>query len=439
MGYNKEKCKHLCKQLKRYKDKHFPFNIPYDDNYETPDLWWNIIDGYDELKQLALKLFAIMPNSASCERGFSKLGWLSGKYRINLSTQSFESLAKMSSYYLSNLKKELIYYGQNISTEEITEIIHSLDFNEIEEADKDSNFEDSNIINDKSNDNVEVIIEWHPLQLENFIDLNNPIITKDLDIIQDDSDTDLSNEESENSQNTNSNNSDNESESNSESEDYNYNPNEIAKDIYNNDDITDDNYTEEKKLNGPEQKVVKISLPQIDPKVHFDFDSREKEDIYDELRSSLKEQLPEWWSQEKVVCIVHSNEYYPDVGSWQQKPSHKQWRFPFIYNCPPPQIWIEVVYNITNDRERALEKIWSSKCYCCKTKFIIIVLPYGKEPYHQNPSPGSDSEEPHTLDIGHQMRTFDRVSWHDIKMMMIMRILNHALTVEKLYPIPKEW
>ncbi|PKC57399.1 hypothetical protein RhiirA1_446205 [Rhizophagus irregularis] len=109
---------------------------------------------------------------------------------------------------------------------------------------------------------------------------------------------------------------------------------------------------EKKKLNGPEQKVVKISLPQIDPK----FDSGEKEDIYDELRSSLKEQLPEWWSQGKVACVAHSNEYYPDVGSWQQKPSHKQRRFPFIYNCPPPQIWIE-------------------------------------EPYHQNPSPGSDSEE----------------------------------------------
>ena len=89
-----------------------------------------------------------------------------------------------------------------------------------------------------------IIIEWHPLHLENFIDLNDPIITKDIDIIQDDSDTDLSDEESENSQNTNSNDSNNESESNSESEDYNYNPNEIAKDIYNNDDITDDNYSE---------------------------------------------------------------------------------------------------------------------------------------------------------------------------------------------------
>ncbi|PKC09507.1 hypothetical protein RhiirA5_415572 [Rhizophagus irregularis] len=87
---------------------------------------------------------------------------------------------------------------------EITEIIHLLDFNEIEEADKDSNFEDSNIINDKSNNNVEVIIEWHLLH----------------------------------------NDSDNELESNSKSEDYNYNPNEIAKDIYNNNDITDDNYNE---------------------------------------------------------------------------------------------------------------------------------------------------------------------------------------------------
>ncbi|CAB4474214.1 unnamed protein product [Rhizophagus irregularis] len=178
---------------------------------------------------------------------------------------------------------------------------------------------------------------------------------------------------------------------------------------------------EKKKLNGPEQKVVKISLPQIDPKVRFDvldsiynffqadrigedlyiikFDSGEKEDIYDELRSSLKEQLPEWWSQGKVACVAHSNEYYPDVGSWQQKPSHKQRRFPFIYNCPPPQIWIEVVYNITNDQE--------------------VGIPLNSHP----------SLAPY---IGYwpSNETFDRVSWNDIKMMMIMRILNHALTVE---------
>jgi hypothetical protein len=78
--------------------------------------------------------------------------------------------------------------------------------------------------------------------MKNFIDLNNPLFTKDIDIIQDDSDADLSNEES---KNTNSNDSNNESKSNSESEDYNYNPNEIAKNIYNdNDHITDDNYSE---------------------------------------------------------------------------------------------------------------------------------------------------------------------------------------------------
>ncbi|UZO23332.1 uncharacterized protein OCT59_015675 [Rhizophagus irregularis] len=168
---------------------------------------------------------------------------------------------------------------------------------------------------------------------------------------------------------------------------------------------------EKKKLNGPEQKVVKISLPQIDPKVRFDV----LDSIYNFFQADrIGEDL-----------YIKCNEYYPDVGSWQQKPSHKQRRFPFIYNCPPPQIWIEVAYNITNDREQALEKIRSSKCYCCKTEFIIIVLPHGKEPYHQNPSPGSDSEEvgiplnsrpslaPY---IGYwpSNETFDRVSWNDI-------------------------
>ncbi|CAB4437308.1 unnamed protein product [Rhizophagus irregularis] len=67
------------------------------------------------------------------------------------------------------------------------------------------------------------------------------------------------------------------------------------------------------------------------------------------------------------------------------------------------------VYNITNDRERALEKIWSSKCYCCKIKFIIIVLPHGKEPYHQNLSPGPNSEEVvwnQHLSIGYGVRIY---------------------------------
>ncbi|PKC70310.1 hypothetical protein RhiirA1_454914 [Rhizophagus irregularis] len=136
---------------------------------------------------------------------------------------------------------------------------------------------------------------------------------------------------------------------------------------------------EEKKLNGPEQKVVKITLLQIDPKVCFDvldsiynffqadrigedlyikFDSGEKEDIYDELRSLLKEQLPEWWFQEK--------------------------RFLFIYNCPPPQIWIEVAYNITDDCERD----------CIPLNSCPSLAPYiGYWPSNE---------------------VYDRVSWHDI-------------------------
>ena len=163
-----------------------------------------------------------MPNSASCERGFSKLGWLSGKYRINLSTQSLESLAKMSSYYLSNLKKELTYYGRGISTEQIEEIIYSLDLDEDNDND-DFNSDELNIIaNERTASKrtaTDVIIDWHPLHMEKFVNLNNSIFTKNIEIIQDNSD--ISDKETDNTNSTSE-----------EEEEVDYNPNEIAENVY---------------------------------------------------------------------------------------------------------------------------------------------------------------------------------------------------------------
>jgi hypothetical protein len=84
-----------------------------------------------------------------------------------------------------------------------------------------------------------------------------------------------------------------------------------------------------------------------------------------------------------------------------------------------------VAYNITSDRERALKKIQSSKRYCHETEFILIVLPYGKKPYHQNPSPESESQEVGIPLNSHPSlapyigywpshEKFYGVSWHDI-------------------------
>ena len=54
-------------------------------------------------KQLALKIFAVTPHSASCERMFSVLGWLYGKRRTFLDTSTIESIAKIWHFYQNTM------------------------------------------------------------------------------------------------------------------------------------------------------------------------------------------------------------------------------------------------------------------------------------------------------------------------------------------------
>jgi hypothetical protein len=84
-----------------------------------------------------------------------------------------------------------------------------------------------------------------------------------------------------------------------------------------------------------------------------------------------------------------------------------------------------VVYNITDDRDHALEIIWLNKPHCHGTEFIIVVLPYGNTFLQENQNPRSDSVE-----VGAPLRSrpyqgpyigywpsrvsFDAVHWHKI-------------------------
>src|SRR5688572_24646083 len=52
----------------------------------------------DVLPRIASYLFAICPNSATCERGFSTLGWLFHKRRLNLNVDKLESMCKLILY-----------------------------------------------------------------------------------------------------------------------------------------------------------------------------------------------------------------------------------------------------------------------------------------------------------------------------------------------------
>jgi len=182
IGFNKEQCKSLGAQLRKYVDNREPFNVEFVPNEEDVLTWWSFMRSEKELKTIAEKLFSIVPNSASSERGFSKLGWLCGKHRINLNNEKLESMGKLCTYYKSNAKKVLSFYGHELTTEEINFILRNEniyeDEDEVEDEGENENEENDGMINIEDNE-VIVTVEWHPLHLEEIINLNN--IPKDYD------------------------------------------------------------------------------------------------------------------------------------------------------------------------------------------------------------------------------------------------------------------
>src|SRR5439155_21280454 len=80
-----------------------------------PVKWWNQVTTDPEpelLPRIACHLFSICPNSATCEHGFSTLGWLFER-RLNLKLDTLESMCKLITYWKSNFRTELGYYGND--------------------------------------------------------------------------------------------------------------------------------------------------------------------------------------------------------------------------------------------------------------------------------------------------------------------------------------
>jgi hypothetical protein len=81
-GGDAESCKALLTQLRKYSEHRAPYDMKYTDKYDTPELWWSTCrHPKSYIRELALKLFAITPHQAACERVFSVLDWMIGKRR----------------------------------------------------------------------------------------------------------------------------------------------------------------------------------------------------------------------------------------------------------------------------------------------------------------------------------------------------------------------
>src|SRR5438270_8646645 len=103
LGFDLEQSRALCTQLNQYKEKKPPFDFPFGYEFEEAINWWNVIETKplpNSLPLVALHLFAICSNSASCERGFSNLG--------DRKSTRLNSSHSQISYAVFCLKKKII-------------------------------------------------------------------------------------------------------------------------------------------------------------------------------------------------------------------------------------------------------------------------------------------------------------------------------------------
>ncbi|GBC13550.1 ribonuclease H-like domain-containing protein [Rhizophagus irregularis DAOM 181602=DAOM 197198] len=114
LGFDRYEAETLCDQIQKYINEQEPFDLDISFAKDNPVNWWKYINTEpepDALPRIASYLFAICPNSATCERGFSTLGWLFHKRRLNLNVDKLESMCKLILYWKSNSKTELGFYG----------------------------------------------------------------------------------------------------------------------------------------------------------------------------------------------------------------------------------------------------------------------------------------------------------------------------------------
>lgn len=170
----------MLEQLREYKLNNYPYNAPFNLEKGSAINWWHTCEsegGYDYLQELAIKIFSIIPHSASCERSFSTLGWYFCKTRQRLNITTLEDMIKLHSYYTSHTKSELQLVGQRVSGNELKKMVSDAnlwsdeDDSDFEFGGDDLEFENyEELYNDNDSDFDD------SLNIETFINLENEIL-----------------------------------------------------------------------------------------------------------------------------------------------------------------------------------------------------------------------------------------------------------------------
>lgn len=99
-------------------------------------------------------------------KSFSTLGWLYGKRRQRLGLSRVEAMAKIRSFYISNIRAELVYASQKYTVDELHEMVNDSVFLQFENVDESETASEPLEI---PNHEVQVLI------IEKFIDLKKTV------------------------------------------------------------------------------------------------------------------------------------------------------------------------------------------------------------------------------------------------------------------------
>lgn len=125
MNHSEQESNELISQLRKFEAKSPPYDLPYIEKFDTPELWWGSIKTIpNHLPELAIRLFGIIPSQSNCERNFSTLKWIIGDHRTRLAVQKLEDISKIRSYYLTNMKAELLYHGKELTYSELRNMVN---------------------------------------------------------------------------------------------------------------------------------------------------------------------------------------------------------------------------------------------------------------------------------------------------------------------------
>jgi len=179
----------LTAHLRKYKNYMEPYDISYILEHDIPINWWNTIEPEpDYLQELALKVLAIVPNSASCERNFSLLSWLTNNKRIQLDVQNLESIAKIYSFFNTNAKKGLPYFSAKMTEEQVLQVLNELNGQILEEEIIDQE-ELLQYIDRPSSNTRSANLNNKKLNLESSLNLDSEIFNNNIDYTIDNNDS----------------------------------------------------------------------------------------------------------------------------------------------------------------------------------------------------------------------------------------------------------